>query len=217
MIKAIFISDFTEEFPHHLLSGIVRYSCKHEKWVICRMPPSYKSQYGIAGTIAWAKKWKADAIIGRFDDKEDVSQFEKNGIIALAQDYKSLFKSIANITGDYIRTGQMAARYFINKGFTNFAFYGYKDVVWSDQRCRGFMDEIIAAGHGDSFYTLQNQSLEDLWFYESEPVIDWLKQLPHPTALLTCDDNQGNKIAEICGMAGIKVPDEISILGVDNA
>lgn len=216
MIRLILLTDFTEAFAHNLLKGILEWAKGREPWVVCRMPPSYKQRYGIKGVLEWAKKWEADAIIAQFNDDDDVELFHENGIIALAQDFKSRFRQIPNITSEYLLTGKMAADFFLQKGFRNFAFYGYKDVVWSEERCKGFKDQISSFGFGDNFWEYQKQRLEDLWFYESTPLVDWLKTLPYPVALMACDDNQGNKISEICKFCGIKIPEEISVLGVDN-
>ena len=35
-------------------------------------------------------------------------------------------------------------------------------------------------------------------------------------SLMACDDTQGNKIMEVCRVLGIKIPEEIAVLGVDN-
>ncbi|ADV42085.1 xylose operon transcription regulator XylR [Bacteroides helcogenes] len=216
MIRLILLTDFTESFSYNLLKGVLAYSKSHEPWVVCRMPPSYKLTYGMEGVLKWAKAWQADAIIGRFDNNDNVELFRKHGIIAIAQDYKSRFKSIPNITGDYRKSGKMAAEFFISKGFQHFAFYGYRDAVWSQERCEGFYECIAAQGFGDNFHAYQEQSLDDLWFYEAPPLLTWLKSLPQPTALMACDDNQGNRITEICKVNNIRVPDRIAILGVDN-
>lgn len=216
MIRLILLTDFTEAFAHNLLRGILEYSKSREPWVVCRMPPSYKHTYGISGVLKWAKKWEADAIIAQFDDDDDVEQFRRQGIVALAQDFKSRFSVIPNITSEYKLTGRMAADFFLQKGFKHFAFYGYEDVVWSAERCMGFRDRIIEKGHGDNFHEYQKQPLESLWFYESQPLADWIKRLPRPVALMACDDTQGNKIIEVCRVLGIQVPEEIAVLGVDN-
>lgn len=216
MIRLILLTDFTEAFAHNLLRGILEYSKGREPWVVCRMPPSYKQANGIPGVLEWAKKWEADAIIAQFDDTDEVELFRQNGIIALAQDFKSRFSVIPNITSRYKQTGQMAADFFLQKGFRNFAFYGYKDVVWSEERCMGFRDRIVEKGFGDCFFEYQKQSLENLWYYESEPVANWIKSLPRPVALMACDDTQGNKIMELCRVLGIKIPEEVAVLGVDN-
>ena len=216
MIRLILLTDFTETFSYNLLKGILAYSKSHDPWVVCRMPPSYKNSYGIKGVLKWAKAWQADAIIGRFDNNDNVDIFRENGIIALAQDYKSRFNNIPNITGNYRATGKMAAEFFLSKGFQNFAFSGYRDAVWSQERCEGFYECISAHGFGSNFHVYQDQSLDDLWFYESPPLLTWLKSLPKPTALMACDDNQGNRITEVCRVNNIRVPDKIAILGVDN-
>ena len=186
MIRLILLTDFTEAFAHNLLRGILEYSKEREPWVVCRMPPSYKQSHGIPGVLKWAKKWQADAIIAQFDDDDEVELFRENGIIALAQDFKSRFSVIPNITSEYKLTGQMAADFFLQKGFRNFAFYGYENVVWSEERCMGFRDRIIEKGFGDNFFEYQKQPLENLWYYESEPLASWIKSLPHPLALMAC-------------------------------
>lgn len=216
MIRLILLTDFTEAFAHSLLRGILEYSKNREPWVVCRMPPSYKQTYGIPGVLNWAKKWNADAIIGQFDDDDNVELFRENRIIALAQDFKSRFSVIPNITSRYEQTGEMAADFFLQKGFRNFAYYGYSDVIWSEERCIGFRNRITEKGFGTHFYEYQKQPLENLWYYESEPLIEWIKSLPHPIALMACDDTRANKIMEVCRILNINIPEEIAILGVDN-
>lgn len=216
MIRLILLTDFTEAFAHNLLRGILEYSKGREPWVVCRMPPAYRERYGIDGVLKWACEWKADVIIGQFDDNDPVELFREQGIVVLAQDFKSRFATIPNITSEYRLTGRMVADFFLQKGFRHFAFYGYKDVVWSSERCEGFRERITRQGFGDDFREFQHQRLENLWFYDSAPLADWLKSLPRPTALMACDDNQGNRITEICRVSGIRIPEEIAVMGVDN-
>lgn len=216
MVRLILLTDFTEGFAHYLLKGILVYSKGREPWVVCKMPPSYKQRFGLSGVLEWAKRWKANAIIAQFDDFDQVEIFKQNGIVAIAQDFKSRFTSIPNITADYHLTGSLAAEYFLEKGFQHFAFYGYKDVVWSSERCEGFKARVEKAGLGSTFQDYQHQELEDLWFYETDPLCNWLQLLPKPVALMACDDNQGNRITEACKICNIKIPEEIAVLGVDN-
>ena len=44
----------------------------------------------------------------------------------------------------------------------------------------------------------------------------WLHTLPRPCALFACSDPRALHISQACEMAGIQVPQEISILGVDD-
>lgn len=216
MLRLLIISDFTESFPIKLLEGIVDYSRRKEQWVICRMPPSYKAMIGIPGVIEWARDWGADAVIGQFEENDDVELFARNGIIAVAQDFKKRFNAIPNITGDYLGTGRMAARFYIERGFRNFGFFGFDRVCWSDERREGFRQEIEAAGFGGSYYSYCKQNIDRLWYYGKDELDEWLRSLPKPIAIMACDDNQGINLIEACHALGIKVPSEISVVGVDN-
>lgn len=216
-MRLLFITDFTEQFAYRFLRGILNYSQGTEHWVVCKMPPSYMRQLGIEGVVAWAKEWRADVVIAQFDPDDDVSLFRKNGIVALAQDYISKFDTIPNITGDYNLTGKMAAEYFLSKGYTNFGFFGYNGVCWSDERCESFRKRIEAScPEGQNFYMYDGQNIDNMWYYDQSELTAWLKSLPKPIAIMACDDNQGNILLQACELCGINVPFDVAILGVDN-
>ena len=216
MIRVLIISDFTESFSHKLLAGLVDYSRQKEQWIVRRMPPEYKAQIGIPGVIRVAKEWDVDAVIGQFEPTDDIGQFAENGIVAIAQDYKKKFTTIPNITADYLGTGKMAAHYFIERGFRNYGFFGMNDVCWSDERCEGFRREVEAAGFGDSFYSYRMQEIDMVWYYQRNRLREWLRMIPKPIAIMACDDNQGSNLIEACHGIGIKIPEEVSVIGVDN-
>ena len=216
MLRLLIISDFTEAFPSKLLSGIVRYSRRKEQWVICRMPPAYKSLIGIPGVVKWAQDWGADAVIGQFEQNDDVGLFARNGIVCVAQDFKQRFKNIPNITADYIGTGRMAARYYLERGFKHFGFFGFNHVCWSDERCEGFRKEVESAGIGATVHIYNLQDIDHLWYYERDKLREWLRSIPKPIGIMACDDNQGNNLVEACHSAGVKIPSEVSVMGVDN-
>ena len=216
MISVLIISDFTESFSHKLLAGLVDYSRRKEQWIVRRMPPSYKAKIGIPGVIRVAKEWEVDAVIAQFEPTDEVDLFAENGIVAIAQDYKKKFSSIPNVTGDYLGTGRMAARFFIDRGFRNFGFFGFNDVCWSDERCEGFRREVEEAGFGGSFYAYRMQEIEMVWHYQRNRLREWLATVPKPIAIMACDDNQGSNLIEACHDTGIKIPSEVSVIGVDN-
>ena len=216
-MRLLFITDFTEQFAYRFLRGILDYSQGTEHWVVCKMPPSYKRQLGLEGVVAWAKEWRADVVIAQFDPEDDVTLFRKNGIVAMAQDYISKFDTIPNITGDYALTGTMAAEYFLSKGFTNFGFFGYNGVCWSDERCEAFRSRIMeSCPEGSNFYMYDGQNIDNMWYYDQSELTEWLKSLPKPIAIMACDDNQGNILLQACELCGIHVPFDVAIIGVDN-
>ena len=215
-MRLLFITDFTEQFAYRLLRGVLQYAEETEPWVVCKMPPAYKKQVGIEGVIAWAKRWKADVVIGQFEPDEDVSMFRKEGIVVMAQDYISKFEGIPNITADYDLTGAMVARRFLARGFQHFAFFGYKNVCWSDERMEGFRKRVELAGYGANFYLYNEQQIDSLWAYDLPTLREWLTSLPKPVAIMACDDTQGSILIQACNSFGIKMPTEAAIIGVDN-
>ena len=216
MLKLLFISEFSESFTNNVLKGIVNYSSHRGQWSICRMPSHYKNTVGIEGVLKWAKSWGTNAVIGTFENKDEVCALKNEGIVVVAQDYKKRFDNVPNLTADYIGTGRMAASYFIDRGFQNFAFFGLNDVCWSDERCEGFKKEVEGKGFGNTFFKYILQDINHFWFYEAKSLSEWLKGLPKPIGIMTCDDNQGSLLIEACRSAGIHIPSEVSIIGVDN-
>lgn len=216
MYRIILLSDFAEEYGKNLLKGIARYSKEYGPWTFCRMPAYYRETIGIDGILRWAREWKADGIIGQFYNEKEVSKFTAAKIPVIAQDFKERFEEIPNITGAYKETGRMGAEYFLKKGFKNFAFYGFKNIVWSRERAEGFRQRIKEAGYEVQEYGRPDSSGMDRYHYKPSALNKWLMALPKPVALMSCDDNLGNHITEACRQMNIRIPEEIAVLGVDN-
>ena len=60
------------------------------------------------------------------------------------------------------------------------------------------------------------QDIKAVWYYERNRLREWLTFIPKPIAIMACDDNQGDNLIEACHSAGIKIPEEVSVMGVDN-
>jgi LacI family transcriptional regulator len=214
--KILLLIDFSEEYGRALLRGITRYSQVHGPWSFCKMPPFVREKYGIEGILKFAREWEAQAIVAQLYNTHEIKKLIDSGIYIIAQDFKERFTEIPNITSNYEKTGVKAAEYFLSKGYRNFAFYGFKEFVWSRERAVGFSDRLKKSGFSVYHFNNTQRSKHRLWYYSQSPLSDWLVQLPKPIALFACDDNQASHIAEACNLAGIRVPDEVSILGVDN-
>ena len=216
-MRLLMITDFTEQFSYKLLRGIMAWSRRQEQpWVVCKMPPSYKREIGIPRVVEWAKNWRADVVIGQFDPGDEVSLFRRNGIVAVAQDYITPFTEIPNLTGDYYLTGVMAARRLCGHGFKNLGFFGYENVCWSDGRLKGFQETLRKEYHIDNLHIFMDRQLSSLWSYDTSALQHWLFSLPKPIGIFACDDNQAEILVETCQAAGINVPLEVAVMGVDN-
>ena len=216
MIKIVLLLDFTEEYHKNLLRGIVRYSREFGPWIFFRMPIYYRETIGIDGILKWAKDWGAKGLIGQLHSDSEIWKFTNAGISVIAQDFEERFMDVPNITGAYHETGQLGAAYFLKKGFKNFAFYGFKNIVWSRERAEGFEEKVKEAGYSVHYFEHKRSRSTDLWYYKPSALSRWLKSLAKPIELMTCDDNQGLHITEASRYAGIRIAEDVAVLGVDN-
>ena len=90
----------------------------------------------------------------------------------------------------------MAAQFFAKRMFHNFAYFGINGVVWSDERCEGFRQEVKRIG--GNFYCFESDKHEDEIRIE---VSQWLQELPKPIALFCCDDSHALFISETCNIS----------------
>lgn len=214
MKKILLLTDLTSGFSRNMLKGVVRYSEEHGPWIFYRMPMSYRELYGDMGVVRWAKRWKADAIVAQLSDI-DTRTLMSLKIPFVIQNYRERKQNVSNLTGDYYNTGVMAANFFLQKGFRFFAYFGFSDTVWMRERGEGFKDTLRQRGF-DVFQF--NKTLEDKanWTFDVEEISLWLLELPKPVAIFACDDYHALQISEVCNLYNISIPDEISLLGVDN-
>ena len=217
-MRLLYIGDFTEQFAYRVLRGIRRYAQDSgEPWVVRRMPPSYRREHGLSGVVSWAREWRADAIMGQFEPGDELSVFRENGVAALAVDNIRLFAGVPNLTANYERMGAIAADQFLANGFRHFAFFGYRGVIWSDGRRQGFRDRLETAGFAgelEEFDRIRGENF--FWNFDQPLVWKWLVSLPKPVGIMCCDDTQASILIETCTNYGIRVPYDVSIIGVDN-
>ena len=215
MAKILLLTDYSSGYSRNLLKGIVKYSKQFGPWVFYKMPLYYRKVHGEQGVVDWAKTWGADAIIAQLEDCVNVEQLKKLNIPIIVQNYRERSSEISNLTGDYFNAGVMAANFFLQRGFTNFAYYGIKDIIWSRERGEGFKFALQKHGFQVSFYE-EKAKREEHWDYNPIELAKWLNTLPKPTALFACDDYFASQITETCNVSDINIPEEIAVLGVDD-
>lgn len=224
MIRVILMTDFTEAYARRLLLGISQFARESgQRWSICRLQSTNRREGDdLQEVLQFAKKIRANAIIGQFYPSDDVSLFMKNGILAIAQDFKGSFPNIPNITVNHYQAGKMAAEYFLKKGFKSFGFYGPVGVHFSEERYNGFKQTIKEANPEYSVSFFQARDEISLWEFGLEELNNWLRFLPKPVGVMACDDKWAYHITEACMVNAqqrkgrTSVPEEVSVLGVGN-
>lgn len=214
MIKILVLIDSSTEFNRRFLSGLIQYANDNGSWTFYRLPSYYKSLYGGNGIIERIHEWEIDAVIAQWE-YEEVDFLEQLNIPVFLQSYKNSDSHFSKIAGDYQKVGFMAASFFKKRGYHNFAYYGNTDFYWSKARAEGFRQEIEKLKGNFSYF--ESEVLNDMnWGRSHIALNDWLLSLPKPVALLACDDNFALQVSEMCKVNNINIPDELSLLGVDN-
>ena len=110
--------------------------------------------------------------------------------------------------------GRCGAEFFLKKNFTSFAFVGMSEAqAWADERLKGFKEAIEEKGFECAVYRPPS---ETGWKAEERTLKRFLMKLPKPCGLLAAIDSRAKHVIDICERIGITVPQQISVLGVDN-
>ena len=204
--------EMSSEYDRSIARGLVEYSQEHRNCLLLSRVPVglFASSKKGNRIVQWAKDWKADAIIGRWPYESFLPLTTLN-ISVVLQNIDSRQTGFSTISGEYVLTGKIAAEFFIRRRFENFAFFGVRDIIWSEERAQGFRNTVCSQGFGYSEYMVEKDPVDGV-----PDILKWLEDLPKPVAIFCCDDEYALAVSEYCSMLKINVPKSVSILGVDN-
>jgi LacI family transcriptional regulator len=150
------------------------------------------------------------------------------GIPVVAVSTLETMLNLPYVSANSKQVADMAADYLLKKKFKNFAFFGLTQAKWSSERLKHFSDLLSKAGFNvDVFEEKQIPVINDFMPFTRQwitmtlstgqsKLIKWLKELPKPAAILASCDIFACHLINVAQEAGINIPDEIAILGVNN-
>ena len=111
------------------------------------------------------------------------------------------------IRADQVAIGRQAAEHLRARGFRRF---GYLSLVHPDSASReeGFRQGVSACGGTVSVCRYEPT--------RTAPIAAWLKSLEKPAAVFCFNDYTARDLLMSCRMSGVRVPEEIALIGVDN-
>ncbi len=197
-----------------LVRGIAKYSHAYGPWIFHKQPPFYlTSERSRNKFIKNLKNLNADGIILLEETRLD--EIKKLGLPTIASLVTNKnVPGIVRMLSDDHKVGRMAAEHFLERGFKRFGFAGYPDLFWSEQRKEGFLNSLKKEGYSASVYEPDSKNMS--WEKERSDISRWIKGLEKPAGILTCNDDRGEQILEICRKEDTNVPEEVSVIGVDN-
>ncbi len=123
----------------------------------------------------------------------------------------------AQVRVDSRRIGRMAADYYLERRYESFAYVADTlELQWDGERRDGFRERLAEAGYGCAVYEGFTKRERSSWLAERPRMMAWLAALPKPTAVFAAMDGRARLVLDACAEAGIAVPVEIAVLGVDN-
>ena len=209
------LTETTHAAGRNIIQGIARYVREHESWSVYYAPRALEQD-----APAWLKNWDGDGIIARISSEAVMEKLRQSSIPVvdlIGGTHADTTHPSVLLSDEGI--GRKAATYFLDNGFRNFAFLGMQHEYWSTCRQVGFYDVL---NEGD--FNVQSLKLPSFYrsrrktsWEQTETVLEeWLRTLPNPCAVLCANDDLGPYLTEACRRAGILIPDELALLGVDN-
>jgi LacI family transcriptional regulator len=165
------------------------------------------------------------------DSEADERLVADCGIPCILTHALSVQKKLPYFTANNHLLGTMAAEHFITKGFTYFAYFSMgHQYFWSQERLSGFRQRVEETGGTVAVYepptagrgrkaSATGRTLPwppSSWVSSAEHLHHWIMNLPKPVAIMACDDGAGYDILEASKEAGIRVPEEVAVLGAYN-
>jgi LacI family transcriptional regulator len=201
-----------------LLRGIVEYAKHHGPWAF------YVTPGDLVQRVPKLVEWGATGIIARIWTPQVGKAILETGLPVIALDLNrqqlapgSPLADICELCPDSVQAGRLAAEHLLDRGVRRFVFVGaFDDPLWSTRREEGFRDRVAQAGLPCDVYPLPRSRAGREWAREQITLGRWLSNFPRPLGVLACDDDRGRQVLEACRGAGLWVPDDVAVVGVDN-
>ena len=161
--------------------------------------------------------WKPDGCIvasGRLSYALPSIQFKKYPTVFIDRYPEDGRSDMVCVYADEDSIVKFAARELLMSGYGDFAYVPYMaDTVWSRERGKAFSD--VVRMNGKRLHVFKRPS-----HHERVGMLDalspWVSSLPKPCGVFAANDEIAEVTLLACSRNGISVPDEISVVGVDD-
>ncbi|MCU0771972.1 MAG: substrate-binding domain-containing protein [Verrucomicrobia bacterium] len=198
-------------YDYRLHLGIERYAQEHD-W-------SLSSNLTRERVIPWG--WDGDGILAWLGAGDDLARFVRSAHRPTV-DYslrRPHFRC-ARVLEDHAHAARLAADHLLSRHVRHFLYYS-DTANWAyEERGRGFMAALKQ--HGCDCLWLRRHRARDFvlgrgeWRRRLRWLASALQQAPKPVGVLAANDQHAIEVLEACELAGLKVPEEVAIVGVGN-
>lgn len=201
-------------YERELLRGISDFANLHGPWEVCRNL-SYLSGEDV-DPAELIRLWRPDAIVLRESSPHRYDSILGTELPMIYSPVTECREGLAHIVVNDAKVGALAADHLHEAGFRFFAYCGVRSFFWSRRRGEGFSRQI--EGHGYPARVFDSRSGREFfsWSPGHSRLIRWLRKLPKPVGVFCCTDDFSLLVQEACGTAGLRIPDDVGLIGVGN-
>jgi LacI family transcriptional regulator len=210
-VLLVFMTRFEECKP--MLGGITEYTRSHRPW------DAFLDDQGRTEIDPqWLRRRRWQGVISRHTTLGLVRECAELGIPLVDLNDIPPFPGIPKIRPDNVGMGHLGGEHFLERGFTHYAFTGFRNNGWSCERRDGFVEAVRLAGHSvevdDSDYP---GDLDPTWdLVQTRHLARWLKKLPKPVCVMACNDLRALQVIHAAHTVKLPVPEEVAVLGCNN-
>jgi LacI family transcriptional regulator len=165
----------------------------------------------------WLRSWHGDGILARTASAAMDKAIEATGLPAVELRASKLPHHRPFVGVDNLELGQAVASHFVDNGFSNFAVFDVATETYFEERRDGFRRFVEGLGRScHTYHAGRGGEHPTDWERHQAAVADWVVSLPKPVGILACTDQLGFWLLDACRRAGIAVPEEVAVVGVEN-
>jgi LacI family transcriptional regulator len=215
--KIALLFETSRGYGRDVALGIARYARLHGPWTFHLTPPDNYER------MSDLDCWNGNGLFARIthpDLAERLLAWNLPTVVLDLKDEQQVkghpLSCFSNLSVDSVKPGELCAAHLLERGYTQFGFVGAPGTVWSDHREASFCRAIRDAGYRIRVYEPRSPNLFHGWMRERPHLIDWIANLPKPVGIMACNDEHGLHVLDACREAGVNVPRDVAVIGVDN-
>jgi LacI family transcriptional regulator len=217
--RVALLIESSRNYGRGILRGVAQYAHVRGPWSFYAQERELHS-----GIPAWLKNWKGHGIIARIEDRRTAKALLRLGLPVVDVLGNSRFEHIPGFDTDADAVARLAVDFLLRAGFRNFAYCGYHGIPFSDRREAAFAEQLAKHAHPvrvfsalpSEFPDAHIQAVEQRGLGMEKAIGNWLNKQPRPLGLFACNDIRAQQVLNACREYQIKVPEEVSVIGVDN-
>ena len=165
--------------------------------------------------------WEGDGILAWLGAGDDLAEFVSSAKLPTVDfSFRRPQLKFPRVLEDHAHAAKLAAEHFLTRGFTNFCFYSDANNWSYEERGHGFLKALGDTGHNCSWLRWLESPAYATGKLEWQRKRKWLatqmKQAAKPLAVFAANDQQALDVLESCESVGIKIPEEVAIVGTES-